>query len=587
MSRLGVTPKAMIAPCSSITCNIGNDGDTNESKPRSDSARSLHIPSSLTQPSATEQKASRRPWTLTPARLSTRATLVTDATPMLCSGVSSSLSLTQQYMPTVATSTSATVGSTYSSTVSHGVQEGGRDHGGHGANAVDGTLSLTVRPAGWTLQTFGPSIQRLGAGTGGCVDLHCAKGTSKVVAIKTLQSKPQGHASSRALEEDKAADDSSTSTSTRNSSTSGSTSSSSSVLNRRILEELGIAVNVRHQNIIRTHEVIVETDRTCYVVMEACAVDLLALIQGHHHQKTAVDSSSNSMLSNSSSAVDGYFVQLVRGVQYLHSIGVGHRDLKLDNICVTEQGVLKIVDFGCATLFRRRVQQQPAAASGHGYTAAASSFWHAQSAKSHYALSKATKARATPYTIPSLAQQQPLQLNSRHQYVETLSYGICGSDPYMAPELFAGSYYMAPKVDIWALGIIYFAMRHQQFPWAVAQASRDARYRAFTKSSEAFVNMWFSTESRDNNGGTASESKGSVGGWSLVPSSPGVNFLNITQKKCHPADTAPVSNPNCKNVSAKRIIRRMLESDPASRADISEIINDPWFQSLSDQTKHA
>ncbi|KAI7825946.1 hypothetical protein BX661DRAFT_184437 [Kickxella alabastrina] len=41
-----------------------------------------------------------------------------------------------------------------------------------GGNAVDGTLSLSLRPAGWTRSVLGPSIRRLGAGTGGYVDLY-------------------------------------------------------------------------------------------------------------------------------------------------------------------------------------------------------------------------------------------------------------------------------------------------------------------------------------------------------------------------------------------------------------------------------
>ncbi|KAI8321667.1 kinase-like protein, partial [Martensiomyces pterosporus] len=226
-----------------------------------------------------------------------------------------------------------------------------------------------------------------------------------------------------------------------------------------ILEELGIAMNVHHRNIVRTFEVIVETDHKCYVVMEPCSVDLFTLLQKHTIAKgTCVPDD----------VLSCYFVQLVRGVRYLHSIGVAHRDLKLDNACVTEQGVVKIVDFGCATLFRRRVQ-----------------------------------------------------------YVEMLSMGMCGSDPYMAPELFTVDHYAAAKVDIWALGIIYFAMRHMQFPWAVAHSSRDPHYMAFL----------------------------------------------TTAKK-------PSENSTAASLAAKDIMRRIFDQNPATRADIYDIARDPWFQSL-------
>jgi len=46
-----------------------------------------------------------------------------------------------------------------------------------------------------------------------------------------------------------------------------------------------------------------------------------------------------------------YFTQLISGVSYMHSKGVGHRDIKPENILLSESGNLKIADFGLATLF--------------------------------------------------------------------------------------------------------------------------------------------------------------------------------------------------------------------------------------------
>ncbi|KAK6017271.1 hypothetical protein OSTOST_17210, partial [Ostertagia ostertagi] len=44
-----------------------------------------------------------------------------------------------------------------------------------------------------------------------------------------------------------------------------------------------------------------------------------------------------------------YYRQLMRGVDFLHSIHVAHRDLKPDNLIINSNGLLKITDFGMAT----------------------------------------------------------------------------------------------------------------------------------------------------------------------------------------------------------------------------------------------
>jgi protein-serine/threonine kinase len=45
---------------------------------------------------------------------------------------------------------------------------------------------------------------------------------------------------------------------------------------------------------------------------------------------------------------DCFFKQLMRGVEYLHEVGVSHYDLKPENLLLTAHGCLKIADFGNA-----------------------------------------------------------------------------------------------------------------------------------------------------------------------------------------------------------------------------------------------
>ena len=47
-----------------------------------------------------------------------------------------------------------------------------------------------------------------------------------------------------------------------------------------------------------------------------------------------------------------YGTQLIYGVKYLHESSIMHRDLKLENLLLDENGYLKIVDFGVSIVCR-------------------------------------------------------------------------------------------------------------------------------------------------------------------------------------------------------------------------------------------
>ncbi|KAA6369804.1 MAG: hypothetical protein EZS28_034670 [Streblomastix strix] len=44
-----------------------------------------------------------------------------------------------------------------------------------------------------------------------------------------------------------------------------------------------------------------------------------------------------------------YILQILSGIQVLHSLNIIHRDLKPENILVDKDGVIKIADFGLAS----------------------------------------------------------------------------------------------------------------------------------------------------------------------------------------------------------------------------------------------
>ena len=100
----------------------------------------------------------------------------------------------------------------------------------------------------------------------------------------------------------------------------------------------------------------------------------------------------------------GYFVMLMAGLEYLHKKGVSHRDIKPENLLLTENDVLKISDFGMATVFR-------------------------------------------------------------HQGRERLLERRCGTMPYIAPEILLRSQYNAEPADIWSCGVVLVAMLTGELPW--------------------------------------------------------------------------------------------------------------------------
>lgn len=113
------------------------------------------------------------------------------------------------------------------------------------------------------------------------------------------------------------------------------------------------------------------------------------------------------------------FRQICDGVEYLHEMGLAHRDLKLDNCVMTTENHVKLIDFGTATVF-------------------------------HY---------------PGKAH--------------TPATGVVGSDPYLAPEVLHEDNYDPRKTDVWSVAIIFMCMVLRRFPWKIPDPKTDPSFRAF------------------------------------------------------------------------------------------------------------
>lgn len=113
-----------------------------------------------------------------------------------------------------------------------------------------------------------------------------------------------------------------------------------------------------------------------------------------------------------------YFSQLVNAIEFVHSKGVAHRDIKPENLILSRDGNLKLTDFGLATVFKK----------GNG----------------------------------------PKRLSSE----------MCGSPPYVAPEIVEGNY-DAQKADIWSCGIVLYVLLTGKIAWEMPSIESDMDYIEF------------------------------------------------------------------------------------------------------------
>ena len=319
---------------------------------------------------------------------------------------------------------------------------------------------------------YGKYGENLGAGAGGSVKLVTRLSDKRLFAVKEFRAKYQNEG-----KRDYA---------------------------KKITGEYCIGSTLKHPNIIETIEICYENERILQV-MEYCDYDLFAIVM------------SNKM---SREEINCCFKQILSGVQYLHTMGLAHRDLKLDNCVVDTRGIVKIIDFGSAVVF------------------------------------------SYPFTKTLIESQ-----------------GIVGSDPYLAPEVCVFNKYDPRPVDVWSAAIIFCCMMLKKFPWKVPKLS-DNSFKLFANQGQIAPISEILKKTPDmitNNEGLNDLSDIT----DAIPQPPEVNSLEQAGKSHTSNEVGPGRLLLALPEDCRPLISRMVELAPACRMSIDECFNDEWLTSVS------
>lgn len=109
------------------------------------------------------------------------------------------------------------------------------------------------------------------------------------------------------------------------------------------VREIKLLRSLSHTNVVQLQEVMVEANE-CFMVFEYLSHDLTGLL---NHPNYTLDAAQKKHLA----------LQLFDGLDYLHTRGVLHRDIKAANILVSNEGILKLADFGLARFYEKHHQR--------------------------------------------------------------------------------------------------------------------------------------------------------------------------------------------------------------------------------------
>ncbi|OWZ17573.1 CAMKK protein kinase [Phytophthora megakarya] len=249
----------------------------------------------------------------------------------------------------------------------------------------------------------------------------------------------------------------------------------------RVRDEIEIMRSLYHRNIVLLFEVIEADDcDKLYMVLEHMACGPCMVYQPDtkdFYSRVTGGPLPEELARN-------YLSDILLGLEYLHRRRICHRDIKPDNVLLNSAGRCHITDFGCAKAFGR---------------------------KSSDDMSEAREIKDAPSMFMT---------------------DTVGTYQFLAPECCSGEPYNPFKVDIWAVGVIYFIFLFGRLPF-----SSESPHELFDEIIRAEI---------------------------VVPG---------PEKSHHEMPLSP---------EGQDLLLRLLEKDPEQRITVTEALNHPWFAHVED-----
>ncbi|KAL1302520.1 hypothetical protein AAFC00_002907 [Neodothiora populina] len=121
-----------------------------------------------------------------------------------------------------------------------------------------------------------------------------------------------------------------------------------------IKEEIAIMKKLNHNNVASLIEVLDDPEEdSLYMVLEMCKKGVVMKVGLGENAEPYEEETCRC-----------WFRDMILGMEYLHAQGIIHRDIKPDNCLITQDDVLKIVDFGVSEMFEKESDMSIAKSAG-------------------------------------------------------------------------------------------------------------------------------------------------------------------------------------------------------------------------------